>query len=264
MKYFINNLEGPRTISPRTAFASPFQALTMMLNVPGMFAVSILAGILCLLSAAIPFLAFFIVPMSLSLIMAKTVSAICDTDADWKDLNKWVYSRLKLRVWTFALMSLPPLIAVFGSIINLMQNTGTPEARNVSAIYYILIAIMFSSVWGLALFSANFLAHRENNGISVSCIQAISLLKKNVISVIILLMNWFMELALIYCLLASAVITAPMLFGNTGILAINIFTWGFLFIVLTFFLSHYLITLGILGYQIFAPSAKEDDSVPQE
>ena len=79
-----------------------------------------------------------------------------------------------------------------------------------------------------------------------------------------MLMNWFMELALIYCLLASAVITAPMLFGNTSPLAINIFTWGFLFIVMTFFLSHYLITLSILGYQIFAPAEKEDDSVPQE
>ncbi|WP_019000419.1 hypothetical protein [Succinimonas amylolytica] len=264
MKYFIDNLEGPRRISPRAAFASPFQALAMMLNIPGMFTISILAGMLCLLSAAIPFLAFFIVPMSLSLVMAKTVSAICDSESDWKELNNWVYSKLKLRVWIFALMSLLPLIAIFGSIINLMQNTGAPNTGNAAAIYYIIIAIMFSGVWGLALFSANFLAHRENNGISVSCLQAISLLKENVVPVIIMLMNWFMELALIYCLLASAVITAPMLFGNTSPLAINIFTWGFLFIVMTFFLSHYLITLSILGYQIFAPAEKEDDSVPQE
>ena len=262
MQYFIDNLAEPRRISPMSAFMSPFQALAMMFNVPGMFIVAILSGLVCLLSSAIPFLAFFLIPMALGLVMAKTVSAIHGSSSGWQELNIWVYARLKLRVWIFALMILPPLLLIFGSIINLLQNYGEPGARNFSAVYCVIGAVFFSAIWGLVLFTANFQALNEKNGISVSCIRAISLLKANVIPMMVMLINWFMELAFFYFVIASAVIAGPHIFGSMGLLAVNIFNWGFLFIAGTFFLSHYLVTLGILGYQIYAAAA--DDSSTED
>ncbi len=257
MENFIKNIRTPNKISPRETFMAPFQAIGLMFAEPSVFFIALFGGLLCLLSATVPVASFIIVPAIMTLIMTLVVHCIKGRSKSWKDLNKFVWAKFGLRIWVFALMILPPLLAISGSMMNLYWHYQEHQA---SSFYFVLIAIIFSAIWRLPLFLANTLSLKPENGIVASCYDAISTVCKNPVTIFILAIDAFLELIFIYFLVASATVMFPTLINSLGALGGNIVYWAFLSTVVTFFIGHYLVNMSIMTWQLLEERILPNDS----
>ncbi len=263
MLKFLDQAKEAQKVSTYSFFMAPFQAAGLMFANPKLFFLGLTCAFAIILGAFVYLGGLIIIPGILSFFSYVVFNAIRGQYIYVEKALNSVSFKFVKKIYVYNALSILPLIAIIASVVLLNNSFVDGKLTSPTGIYIFILAILFTLLWGNVMVAGVIFTMRKNSGILASCSDAIELIWKNLIGLLINGFTWFLELFFMFFLVmsASVVITA---LGISDPLVATVILYMFLLLVLMVFITHYLITANVLVYYIFEQDTDAEYQVQEQ